>query len=1001
MVKLPRKIDAVNAVIAGAVWLFVMTVFWLTKAPTLSLWDCGEFIAASYTLGVPHPPGTPLYVLIGRIFSIVPVVADTGVRVNLLSVIASSFAALFGYLAGVRILRSCFGQGDSLVSRVTAYAGAAAGALLLAFSLTNWNNSVEAEVYGLSMMMLMAVLWLGLIYREHVGSAFGERVMLLMYFIAFAGIGVHMTTFLAIASLSLLFIVKKNAPPKVWYAIGAFVLFELYLIFALSSRPGEIPYYVPVLIAFVVYLFYIFSYEKIPSLYLVVAGGFLLSVVPLGEYLLKMARGAGSGSAAASGAGLLSGIGKISFVLLILVGFFLLFQYLRNTRNAQVRRHNLMSSLFILVSGVMTLIMLSDIKGHVAFLVATAAFGFGLAVAVRRYLNWPILTATVVVSLVIIGVEEFIVGLAVGVVLVPIVGLVSRQGSWKSALMILLVAALGYSTHVYIPIRSAQQPVINENNPSSSKAALINYIERKQYGSQSMIERMFKRRAEWENQFGNYRRMGFWHFFQQQYGLNGVRFVPLFIIGLYGLWEVARRRPRDGIPLLTLILLASIGLVLYMNFADGMRQNPVTGEDYIEVRDRDYFFTPAYILFGMAIGMGISGVVMFIKDALWNSGSKAKRAIVWIFMLIFLFPGFTLARNYYYSDRSNNYIAYDYAWNLLISADKDAVLITAGDNDTFPVWCLQEVYDVRKDVDVVNLSLSNARWYIKQLKNTLGIDLRWTDSDIDSLYILRDQGGNVYRLQDQVVAEIINSNWGRRPINFAVTVPPSNRRFMSQPIDSLLILRGFVWSLDTLARDGNIDIEGSIDLFTNPDKMRYRSIDDPSVYKTETGLRLTRNYLQSFMEVSDSLVTAKDYDRAEWLIKEGIKRIPHAVEGVNYLAALYADQGKKDKLQELIETAPQADSRWLEILMGRMELKLGNPEEAEAIFKRVLMENPRYRIALEELVRFYYERRDLGSLRQVLETWVVFNPNDMEIVNLIKGIEEQLRKLDSLSGSNS
>lgn len=1001
MSRAAKRIDPVNATIAAGIWLVVITVYWFTKAPTLSLWDCGEFIAASYILGVPHPPGTPLYVLMGRVFSIIPVSADIGLRVNLLSAVASSFTAVFGYLAGVRILTACFSGDKSLVSKVMIYAGAAAGAFLVAFGLTNWNNSVEAEVYGMSMMMLMAVLWLALVYRDHAGSAFGERVMLLVYFIAFAGIGVHMTTFLALPALSLLFILKKDAARHVWYAVVAFVIFELYLIFALSSRPGEIPYYVPILIVFIFYLFYIFSYERIPSIYLVVAGLFLLSVLPVAGPVLKAVRGDSGIPDEDMGSGVLSGIGQVCFGVFIVVAIVLFFIYLRKEKDSEARRHYLVTSLFILASGLMTLVLISGIKGHVAFLLATAFLGFAFAVALRKYLNWPVLAATILVSLVVIGVEEFFIGLAVGVVLVPIIGLLTKQRSWKNALLILLVAVLGYSTHVYIPIRSAQNPVINENNPSQNLTATINYIERKQYGSQSMIERMFERRAEWENQFGNFRRMGFWHFFQQQYGLNGVRFVPVFIIGLYGLWEVVRRRPREGVPFLVLILLASVGLVLYMNFADGMRQHPVTGEDYIEVRDRDYFFTPAFILFALAIGIGITGVVQFIKDALWRSGSAVKKGMVYLSLLVCLFPVYTLAQNYYYSDRSNNYIAYDYAWNLLTSAEPNAVLITVGDNDTFPLWCLQEAYGVRKDVDVVNLSLANARWYIKQLKHTLGIDLRWTDSDIDSLLVLRDQNGNIYRLKHQVVAELINCCWDRRPINFAVTVLGGDRKFMGQSLDSLLILRGLVRSLDTTSRAGNVDVEACIDFYTNPDKMRYRSIADPAVYKTETGLRLTRNYLQSFMEVTDSLVALKDYERAEWLMKEGIKRIPHAGEGVNYLAALYAEQGKRDQLQELIETPGRADPRWLKILLGRMEKRLGNPDKAEEIYRQLLAESPRYRIAMEELVRFYYANRALGPLRQILQTWVAYNPEDREIVDLLNGIEEQLKKLDSAAAATN
>jgi len=167
-----------------------------------------------------------------------------------------------------------------------------------------------------------------------------------------------------------------------------------------------------------------------------------------------------------------------------------------------------------------------------------------------------------------------------------------RMPGWKSGLLIILAAILGFSVHLYIPIRSAHHPMINENNPSESLSAAIGYLDRKQYIRESMVERMFKRRGAWSNQLGDYRRMGFWHFFNQQWGMTGPWFVFLLIIGLFGLWEISRRRPKYGTAFVVLLLLSSIGLVLYMNFADGTRQHPTTGADYIEVRDRDYFFTP-------------------------------------------------------------------------------------------------------------------------------------------------------------------------------------------------------------------------------------------------------------------------------------------------------------------------------------------------------------------------------------------------------------------------
>ncbi|HXW00340.1 MAG TPA: DUF2723 domain-containing protein, partial [Anaerolineae bacterium] len=131
-----------------------LVVYIKTMAPTVSFWDCGEFIAVSAILGIPHPPGAPLYVMIGRIFSIIPIFEDISARVNLLSALSSAFAALFCYLCGVRILKHWFKNNLTSFNKLLLYGGSVSGAFMAAFGLTNWNNSVEAEVYGLAMVFM-------------------------------------------------------------------------------------------------------------------------------------------------------------------------------------------------------------------------------------------------------------------------------------------------------------------------------------------------------------------------------------------------------------------------------------------------------------------------------------------------------------------------------------------------------------------------------------------------------------------------------------------------------------------------------------------------------------------------------------------------------------------------------------------------------------------------------------------------------------------------------
>jgi len=462
----------------------------------------------------------------------------------------------------------------------------------------------------MSMMLLMAILWLTLVYCEKRGTAAGERVLLAIVYLAFLGIGVHMTTFLILPACALVFVLKKDAPAGSWFLLAALFVMEFYLIFAFSSRPDEIPYFLPILFVFLFYLFYALSFDRIPREVMLIGAGFALSSLPVVGLLNPSFMGAATL------------IGIVSFIMLMLYALYILALYYRNRRSKNpVLWQTVVGALFVVVAAFMTALLMSNVKGYAGFLVLSIALLVIVGSIVWRHINLPILIALGSVSLVILGIMPFVYGILLAVVGILFLGLILKLPNWRTALLVVLVAILGFSAHLYIPIRSAQDPYINENNPSQNLTATINFLERKQYGSQSMIERMFERRAEWENQFGAYRRMGFWSFFQEQYGTSGPRFFALFVVGLFGIWEIVRRRKETGLFVVILLLISSVGLVLYMNFADGTRQNPVTGRDYIEVRDRDYFFTPAYMLFGLAIGLGLSGLVQFVRDSIARSES--------------------------------------------------------------------------------------------------------------------------------------------------------------------------------------------------------------------------------------------------------------------------------------------------------------------------------------------------------------------------------------------
>ncbi|MFQ6007862.1 MAG: DUF2723 domain-containing protein, partial [Candidatus Zixiibacteriota bacterium] len=599
------RFDTINAALAGLAFVVAFVVYALTVQRSFSFWDCGEFIACSYILGIPHPPGTPLFVLLGRIFSLIPFVEDVSYRINYLSVISSSFTAMFSYLLTVKLVSYFFPKDNrSGLDRFIAYVGGLCGAFFVTFGSTNWSNSVEAEVYGLALALSVMIVWLTVRYFEQRGTTTAAKTMILVLYLALLGVGVHMTVFLVVPIASLFFILKKDAMPRDWALLSGFIIFELFLIILFSDGRGG-------------------------------------------------------------------------------------------------------SRLFYLVSALTAVVLL---------------------VKMYRKINWAIAIAIASISSIMLEFSTYIIVTPISFGLLVILAVLSEKYGWrlqwKTALAIVVIAFVGMSAHLYIPIRSSLNPRIDENNPSRSWFTFVNYLDRKQYGQASMVDRMFKRRGAWLNQFGRHEHMGFWSYFENQYSPKGWFFIfPFFTLGVIGVAAVVRKRVEIGMPFLALLLVCSVGLVLYMNFADGTKYDRRTGDAYLEVRNRDYFFTPAFVFFGIAMGIGVSAVMKFVKDRFGSVNPRMQKPAVMASSVLVLLPGISLANSYHPNDRSKNFIPYNYAANILDTCEKDAILFTSGDNDTFPLWCIQEVYNYRKDVRVVNLSLLNTDWYVEQMKNRYGVQI--------------------------------------------------------------------------------------------------------------------------------------------------------------------------------------------------------------------------------------------------------------------------------------
>jgi hypothetical protein len=438
-----------------------------------------------------------------------------------------------------------------------------------------------------------------------------------------------------------------------------------------------------------------------------------------------------------------------------------------------------------------------------------------------------------------------------------------------------------------------------------------------------------------------------------------------------------------------------------MNFADGTRQTAY--DAWLEVRDRDYFFTPAFMLFGLLIGLGISGVVALLRDLTLKFSAPPRNIVMASSLVLFLMPVYAVANNYYYCDRSQNYMPYDYARNILESCEPNAILFTYGDNDTFPLWCLQEVYGIRRDVKTICCALANGGWYIKQIRDYMGVKLSWNDAQIDALRPYRDQNGRTFRIQDQVVDNVTANNFGERPINFSLLATTSARKLYGVQVDSLMELNGPVFYLTRTASEKGprVNTDRNVDLLMRSGKLRYRNWTNPDVFQCETTARSITGFADKFMTTAEALLRENRVEESIEVMEFLIDSVYAEQQAVQALAAILAEQGDTARLATYGERYPDLDPRELQLIIARGIYRAGNIPGAAASLSKALIEYPDFRRALDDLMQIYIGERDIEAMIQVLQAWVDNNPGDRDVAEALRQLTLQLQEPAGGEGDSS
>jgi hypothetical protein len=307
-----------------------------------------------------------------------------------------------------------------------------------------------------------------------------------------------------------------------------------------------------------------------------------------------------------------------------------------------------------------------------------------------------------------------------GLLALPVMGIYVLMTDWRVMLRPQVIAAavavwvVGISiNYIYLPIRAGQFPAINEGEPAGFFSQnLMDVLNRVQYAKP---DEFGERQAPFTAQLHNYWTYWSWQWGRDLGALTSVVTGLFTALGLGGLWVLLRRNLRSGLAAGALLGTLTLALIFYLNFKYGFSYPDSTiGTDLREVRERDYFYIASFAFVGVLFAAGFAAMIRGIGDWLGDRVDDTRRYLYATPVLaLALIP---LGGNWITASRAEETIARDFAIDILESIEPYGILITAGDNDTFPLWFAQEVLGVRRDVTLANLSLMNTEWHLKQLR---------------------------------------------------------------------------------------------------------------------------------------------------------------------------------------------------------------------------------------------------------------------------------------------
>ena len=932
-----KKYNLINNITGWIAFFIAAFTFLSTIEPTTSFWDCGEFIATAFKLEVGHPPGAPLFMIMGRFVSLFASdVEQVPVMMNAMSAIASAFTILFlfwtvTYLAKKIIVKN--NEELSLGQTIAIIGSGLIGALSYTWSDTFWFSAVEAEVYSTSSFFTAIVLWAIIKWEQVSHEKYSNRWIILIAYLMGLSIGVHLLNLLAIPAIVFVYYFKNYTPTRK----GVITSFSLSVI----------------ILAFIMYVIVPYT--------VVVATWFELLFV--------------------NGLGMPFNSGVLFYVVLLVAS--LVFGVYYTRKKGKVLSNTIIvatMAIFIGYSSYSMIILRSLADPPLNENKPNNVFSLLSYLNREQYGDRPLFYGQSY-NAPQDAREPFTEGKTTyyqqdgKYVETKPKEIPNYDSRFKTIFPRMYSSQLRHvrAYKSWADVKGKPIKVNNETIYAPTFGENIKFFFKYQIGHMYLRYFMWNFsgrqndiqghgsvvRGNWisgipfidEIRLGSQDNLP--STMTSNNAMNKYFMLPL-LLGLVGLFFQYKKDKNNFWVVMLMFLFTGLAIVFYLN------QYPN------QPRERDYAYAGSFYAFAIWIGLGVLALYDILSKKIPQSiAAGGVTAIAFV-----LVPGILVSENWDDHDRSGRYTARDFAYNYLNSCEPNAIIFTNGDNDTFPLWYAQEVEGIRTDIRVVNLSLFNTDWYIDQMKkqayeappvpisysheqymndikNYVPVYEQFKDykdinqvnefvkSDVSATRVRTQRGeeldfiptkkisipvdvkkvlaNGTVSLKDSARIEttlqweikksyltkgelmildiIANNNWDR-PIYFAITVGSEN----FQNLEKYFSLDGLAYRLvpiEAKSLDGQIGEVNTEAMYDNMmNKFKWGGINDPNVYLDENNLRMIMNFRNNFARLAKQLIQDGEKEKAKEILDKctevmPVSRVPLNVFAIGLIEGYY------------------------------------------------------------------------------------------------------------------